>query len=425
MLDVNGRWHRLDASLVLLESADPQAVGLIGADITERRQIETRLREREEQLRQALRMEVVGRLASGIAHDFGNLLTIIIGASSRMLDDLADDSPTRAHAQSIQLTAERAASLVRQLLEFGRQRADAPAIIDLNAVVQETEELLHRLLGEHIELRTISGSGLWAVRADRTQVEQVLLNLAANGRDAMPGGGRLTIETRNVGGSPRTGRPSGPCVVVSVTDTGIGMDAATQAHAFEPFFTTKAVGQGTGLGLANVHNIVKENGGWTELSSAVGRGTTVTFGLPRADGATTASSLQPSASVGGDETLLVVEDEDGVRELVRDILSLAGYHVLEAALPSEAHRVSREFGGPIRLLVTDVVMPEMSGLDLSVLLRAHRPDLQVMYMSGFPEPTVGGGTGQPPGAHFIAKPFDRQGLLRAVRRAIDDTPAID
>ncbi len=419
MLDVNGRWHRLDACLVLLDGANPQTAGLIATDVTELRQLESRLRDREDQLRQALKMEVVGRLASGIAHDFGNLLTIIIGANGRMLDTIAEESPLRVHAQSIQLTAERAASLVRQLLGFGRQSATAPTIIDLNTVVTDCEQLLDRLLGEHIELETRCGDALWPVKADRTQIEQVLLNLAANARDAMPAGGRLTIETRNVTGGERGGRTIDASVTIAVSDTGIGMDAATQAHAFEPFFTTKAVGEGTGLGLANVYNIVRDSGGWTELSSTLGRGTTVTFGLPRAFEAATAAIAKPAAR-GGSETLLVVEDEDGVRALVRDFLALAGYRVMEAAAPSDAERISLAHDGAIQLLLTDVVMPEMSGLELAVRLRTHRPDLQVMYMSGFPEPSAGSGSGEAPGTHFIPKPFDRQGLLRAVRRALDD-----
>jgi len=420
MLDVSGRWRRFDASIQLLESADPHTAGLIAHDVTDLRQLESRLRDREEHLRQALKMEVVGRLASGIAHDFGNLLTIIIGASGQMVDTLPPESPVHAHAQSIQLTAERAASLVRQLLGFGRQSVSTPSIVDLNVMVHDCEQLLDRLLGEHIELQTRCADGLWLVKADRTLIEQVLLNLGTNARDAMPNGGRLTIETRNLPSGTWNGRSVGPSVAISVSDTGMGMDPATQARAFEPFFTTKAIGKGTGLGLANVHTIIKDSGGWTELTSVVGRGTTVTFGLPRAFEAP-ASAAVKTAAIGGSETLLVVEDEDGVRGLVCDFLSLAGYQVLEAASPSEAERQSLSHEGQIDLLLTDVVMPEMSGLELAVRLRERRTSLQVMFMSGFPEPTVGDGGGEAPGAHFIAKPFDRQGLLRAVRKALDDT----
>jgi len=316
--------------------------------------------------------------------------------------------------------------MVRQLLGFGRQRERDPEVIDLNETVVEAEQLLHRLLGEHITLTTICGRDLWPVKADRTQIEQVLLNLAVNARDAMADGGTLTIETRNMSAeetASRLPRASAGCSVVSVKDTGVGMDAATQAHAFEPFFTTKALGKGTGLGLATVHSIIKQSGGWIEVASAKGRGTTFTFGLPRAVAPSTAEKVRSSRSRGGSETLLLVEDEDGVRELVRDMLEMAGYRVLEAAVPSQAEGLSRDFDGTIHLLLTDVVMPEMSGLELSHRLRDHRPDLPVMYMSGFPEPTVGDGGAEAPGAHFISKPFDRQGLLRSVRRALDTTGA--
>lgn len=422
MLDVNGRWHRLDTALSLLEGVQPPAVGFVGVDITERRQLETRLQEQDEQLRQAQKMEVVGRLASGIAHDFGNLLTIIIGANGRMLDGLAPESPLQTQAQSIQLTAERAAALVRRLLGFGRQSPDAPVVLDLNVVVEEVGHLLRPLVGEHIDVAVLNTDSVWPIKVDRTKIEQVLFNLAANARDAMPAGGRITIETRNVAAGMHDGRTLGPSVSISVTDTGTGMDAVTLTQAFEPFFTTKPIGEGTGLGLANVYAIVREAGGWTKLTSTPGQGTTVTFGLPRVYETVAAGPLKPSPSVGGNETVLLVEDEEGVRELVRDFLALAGYHVLEATLPSEADRISREFDGDIPLLVTDVVMPEMSGLELSARLRVQRPDLQVMYMSGFPEPTAGENGATAPGAHFISKPFDRQTLLRAVRGALDTPP---
>jgi signal transduction histidine kinase/ActR/RegA family two-component response regulator len=421
MLDVSGHWHQLEASLQLLDAETPPVVALTASDVTELRQLTAALRERDDQLRQARKMEVVGRLATGVAHDFGNLLTIIIGASGQLADGLAGDSPLRTHAQSIQLSAERAASLVRQLLGFGRQRAEEPTVLEVNDVVAEAEQLLVRLLGEHIALKTSHAADLWRVKADRTQLEQVLLNLAANARDAMPNGGTLTIETRNAVADDAINASvgaSGPFVVISVTDTGVGMDAATQAQAFEPFFTTKSFGKGTGLGLATVQQVVKEAGGWTRLTSAPGKGTTVAIGLPRE---TEPVSPAPAvaAAAGGGETLLLVEDEEGVRELVRDILSMAGYAVLEAAMPSEAERISREHTQPIQLLLTDVVMPEMSGLELSMRLRASRPGLQVMYMSGFPEPLVGDGVTEAPGAHFISKPFNRQSLLERVRRALD------
>jgi two-component system, cell cycle sensor histidine kinase and response regulator CckA len=418
MVDVTGRWHELRATFQLLDGESPPLAALVASDVTEVRRLTAALQEREEQLKQARKMEVVGRLATGISHDFGNLLTIIIGATARMLEQLPDDSPLGADTRSIQLSAERAASMVRQILGFGRQRADAATVLDLNDVVRETEQLLTRLLGEHIQLQTICGAGLWTVRADRTQIEQILLNLGVNARDAMPSGGLLTIETRNLAADDPASKGGTPSVLVSVTDTGIGMDAATQAHAFDPFFTTKPMGQGTGVGLATVQQIVREGGGWTALSSAVGKGTTVSFALPREDASATAATTAVAAP-GGSETLLLVEDEEGVRELVRDMLMGAGYTVLEAAVPSDAERLCQSADASIDLLVTDVVMPEMSGLELATRLRGYLPDLQVMFMSGFPEPMVGDSSVEVPGAHFISKPFNRPALLQCVRRALD------
>ena len=431
ILGGSGRWHRLDAVVHLANGAATYEAIVRATDVTDRRRAETELREHDDQLRQARKMEVVGRLAGGISHDFGNLLTIIIGASTRMLDALPADSPLRTHAESVKSTAERAASMVRQLLSFSRPGSDTRQIIDLNDVVAEAKQLLERLLGEHIRLETIPSEYPWKVEADRTQIEQVLLNLAVNARDAMPGGGTLTIETRNLD-ADRLSKYGvdrrAASVVVSVADTGIGMDAATQSRAFEPFFTTKPIGEGTGIGLATVQGIVSSSGGWVHLASTVGQGTTVTFGLPRAEreasqivAANRAEpTVRPAAASGGSETILLVEDEPGVRELVRDMLTMAGYRVLEAATPSGAVDISEAFADPIDLLFTDVVMPESSGLELSTRLRSVRPRLRVMYMSGFPEPTVGDGAAHAPGTHFIAKPFDRQGLLRAVRRALDD-----
>jgi PAS domain S-box-containing protein len=417
MRDVNGDWHDLDATVQFLEGEEP-TVSLAATDVTELRRLTALLHERDEQLRQAQKLEVLGRLVSGISHDFGNLLTIIIGASGRMIEALSAESPLHSHAASIRVSADRAASLVRQLLSFVRQGGDAPTTLALNELVAEAEQMVVRLVGEHITVATVYGADLWPVKADRTRIEQVLLNLAVNARDAMPQGGTLTIETRNAPEGEDNPIGRGEFVVVSVTDTGIGMDEATRARAFEPFFTTKPVGKGTGIGLATVQEIVRDAGGWTTLTSRVGQGTTVTFGLPRS-AVETRQTFAAKEAQGGSETLLLVEDEEGVRELVRDMLTLAGYDVLEAAIPSDAERISRTHDGLIHLLVTDVVMPEMSGMELSDRLRAHRPDLQVMFMSGFPEPMLRGEVVEAPGTHFISKPFNRQGLLECVRRALD------
>ena len=421
ILGVAGRWHRLDAAIQLVQGESRLEAVLTASDVTERRRVEAALRERDEQLRQARKMEVVGRLAGGITHDFGNLLTVIIGASGQVLDGLPPTSPLRPPAESIRTTAERAASMVRQLMSFSRQREDVVDVVDLNDVVGDAEELLDRLLGGHIQFNTVRAPGLWPVKADRTQIEQVLLNLAVNARDAMPGGGTLTFETRNLPGELNThpGWHGVASAIVVVSDTGIGMDAETQARAFEPFFTTKAIGEGTGLGLATVQQIVQGSGGWVQLTSEPGKGTSVAFGFPKAAESVTPAPIREAPAAGGHETILLVEDEHGVRELVRDMLAMAGYNVLEAATPVDAERMSREATCAIDLLLTDVVMPEMTGLELSNRLRQHRPGLRVMYMSGFPELSFGGGQTQAPGSHFINKPFNRQELLRAARRALD------
>jgi PAS domain S-box-containing protein len=422
MRDVNGGWHDLDATVQFLEGDEP-TVSLAATDVTELRRLTALVQDRDEQLRQAQKLEVLGRLVSGISHDFGNLLTIIIGESQRLIEALAPESPLHSHAESIRVSADRAASLVRQLLSFVRQGGDAPTTLALNELVAKAEQMVVRLVGEHITVATVYGDNLWPVKADRTRIEQVLLNLAVNARDAMPQGGTLTIETRNAPEGEDNPIGRGEFVVVSVTDTGIGMDEATRARAFEPFFTTKPIGKGTGIGLATVQEIVRDAGGWTTLTSRVGQGTTVAFGLPRTAAESRPSLAAKNEARGGSETLLLVEDEEGVRELVRDMLTLAGYDVLEAAMPSDAERISRTHAGLIHLLVTDVVLPELSGLELSERLRAHRPDLQVMFMSGFPEPALRGDVIEAPGTYFISKPFNRQGLLECVRRALDAAAA--
>ena len=425
----DGSWRTLEATARrFFDAGDPHVV-LTCRDVTRSHPAEAVPRDRDERLRQTQKMATLGQLAGGIAHDFGNLLTIIIGASGQLLDALPAGSPLTRHVGSIRSSAERAAAMTKQLLAFSRHRESAPTLVDVNDLLMQTEQLLRPLIGEDIELRTVTSAGLWRVRADRTEVEQVLLNLAINARDAMPSGGRLTIETSNVASPSASGgaTPPGDYVAVSVSDTGVGMDAATQARAFEPFFTTKEAGGGTGLGLATVHRIVEHSDGWIHLASAPGGGTTVTFGLPRAIEAVAEPTFAPATRPGdlprGDETLLLVEDEDGVRDLVRDILELAGYRVLVASVPSAAERISRDFDSTIHLLLTDVVMPEMSGLELAERVRMHRPNIQVMYMSGYPEPTTRDGGASAPGTFYLSKPFERQALLGRLREALDAAPA--
>jgi PAS domain S-box-containing protein len=420
-----GGWRVLDAVMRRVEAGDGVEAAIAAVDVTETRRVEAALHERDEALRHSEKLEIVGRLAGGIAHDFGNLLTVITGAAGQMLDALPADSPLHERAQTIADSADRASALVRQLLAFGRPHAESRTVLDVNAIIRDAEQLLRRLLGEHIVLTIECANDLWAVKADRTKLEQVLLNLAVNARDAMPGGGRLTISTKNLTGAALDGfgvHDGGTYMTVSVADTGIGMDETTLTHMFKPFFTTKPLGHGTGLGLATVQTILSESGGWTNAQSMQGQGTTITFGLPRAEAASEPagrSAATPPGTRGGHETLLVVEDEKGVRDLVRDILEMAGYDVLTAPTPAEAERLSREDGRHIHLLLTDIVMPEMSGLQLAAQLKEQRPELRIMYMSGFPEPVVSDGDTTAPSRHFLSKPFDRATLLRSVRAALD------
>jgi len=419
-----GGWRTLDAILRRVESGDATEAAIAAVDVTETRRVEAALHERDEALRHSEKLEIVGRLAGGIAHDFGNLLTVITGAAGQMLDALPVGSPLRDRAQNVADSAERASALVRQLLAFGRPHAESRVVLNVNSIIRDAEQLLRRLLGEHIVLTTDCAEDLWPVKADRTKLEQVLLNLAVNARDAMAGGGRLTISTRNLTGAELDDfgvHDGAEYVTVSVADTGIGMDEGTLAHMFKPFFTTKPLGHGTGLGLATVQTILSASGGWTNARSTQGHGTTITFGLPRAEVSEHPVKTPdvPAGTRGGHETLLVVEDEKGVRDLVRDILEMAGYDVLTAPTPAEAERLCREDTRHIHLLLTDIVMPEMSGLQLAAQLKEQRPELRIMYMSGFPEPIVSDGETAAPGPHFLSKPFDRATLLKSVRAALD------
>jgi len=419
-----GGWRTLDAVLRRVEAGDAVEAAIAAVDVTETRRVEAALLERDEALRHSEKLGIVGRLAGGIAHDFGNLLTVITGAAGQILDALPGDSPLHERARAIADSADRASALVRQLLAFGRPHAESRIVLDVNAIIRDAEQLLRRLLGEHIVLAIECADDLWPVKADRTKLEQVLLNLAVNARDAMPGGGRLTMATKNRTGVELDGfgvHDGGAYVTVSVADTGVGMDETTLAHMFKPFFTTKPLGHGTGLGLATVQTILSESGGWTNAQSTAGQGTMITFGLPRVDAAAPAGKTidTPPGTRGGHETLLVVEDEKGVRDLVRDILEMAGYDVLTAPTPAAAERLSREDGRHIHLLLTDIVMPEMSGLQLAAQLKEQRPELRIMYMSGFPEPIVSDGDTTAPSRHFLSKPFDRATLLRSVRAALD------
>jgi PAS domain S-box-containing protein len=411
-------WGSLTASLIRGDDGEPRFGICLVEDMTERRRL-------EEQLWQSQRMEAVGRLAGGIAHDFNNLLTAITGHSAFLMKRLKPGDTLRWHSEGIRKAADRAATLTRQLLAFSRKQVLQPEVLNLNVVVDDMYKMLQRLIGEDIELLTSSEPDLGRVRADPGQLEQVIMNLVINARDAMPGGGTLVIETRNVDldeayASRHVAVTPGPYVMVAVSDTGHGMDEETQARIFEPFFTTKEAGKGTGLGLSTVYGIVKQSGGNVWVYSEVGEGTTFKVYLPLADGEVVRRPAQPPASQArGWETILLVEDDDLVRETAREILEMSGYHVLEARQGAEAVAICERYDKPIHLMITDVVMPQMGGRELAERLADARPDTRVLYISGYTEDAIvhHGVLGEK--VSFLSKPFTPDALIRKVRGILD------
>jgi PAS domain S-box-containing protein len=388
-------------------------------DITEQRRL-------EEQIRQAVKVEAVGRLAGGIAHDFNNILTAILGTTQLLQRELGPEAPHYADVEEIRLAAERAADLTRQLLAYSRRQVLAPRVLDLNAVVLGLDHMLQRLIGEDVDLTNTLAPNLTPVRADPGQLEQVIVNLAINARDAMPSGGTLTMETANLevdDAFARThpGAAPGSYVRLRVLDTGVGMDAETKAHLFEPFFTTKSVGKGTGLGLATVYGIVKQSGGYIWVDSEPGRGTIFTILLPRTSGTPEppASTDRPAPPARGTETILLVEDEEAVRTLSDRALNKLGYSVLAAPSGWDALRVAERHRGPIHLVLTDVVMPGLSGRELVRQLAAVRPGMQVLYISGYSDEAIARHGVLDPGTAFLQKPFTPDRLASKVREVID------
>ena len=386
-------------------------------DITEQKAL-------EKQLRQTQKMEAVGQLTGGIAHDFNNLLGVIIGYSEILEQQLPPDGPLHKECVQIKKAGESAASLTRQLLAFSRRQVLETKVLDLNAIVLNIEKMLRRLIGGHIDLKTSLDPGLGNVKADQSQIEQVILNLAVNARDAMEQGGKLLIATANVDLDEEYARlhpPQlpGPYVLLSVADTGVGMDAETQAHIFEPFFTTKEVGKGTGLGLSTVYGIVRQSGGHIWVYSELEHGTTFKIYLPRAGQTARVSETPavPAQSLRGTETVLLVEDDDILRELTRRILEESGYTVLEAGRLVSAIETARSHLGHIHLLLTDMVMPKMTGRDLAAKLAGIRPEMRVVYMSGYTGFTHTGLAG--PEIALLVKPFTREALLRKVRETLE------
>jgi two-component system, cell cycle sensor histidine kinase and response regulator CckA len=384
-------------------------------DVTEYRRL-------EDQLREAQKLESVGRLAGGIAHDFNNLLTVIVGYSDFVLDMLDESHPARAGIEQIQKAGERASALTRQLLAFSRRQVVQPRVVDLNAVIAEAEKMFDRLVGDDVEVSTVLAENLWPVLADPGLVEQVLMNLVVNARDAMPEGGSLVLETNNVlldehEARQHHGMRPGAHVLLAVSDTGVGMDAATRARIFEPFFTTKPLGKGTGLGLSTCYGIVTQAEGWIGVYSEPGRGSTFRVYLPRVeDGAQAEAAAEHASTVpGGHENILVVEDQDDVRRFACDALRGYGYKVQAAASGSDALRLLAETSGPIDLLVTDLVMPGISGRELADCVAELRPGMPTLFMSGYSDEAATRQRVVEPGAAYLQKPFSPAALARKVR----------
>jgi two-component system, cell cycle sensor histidine kinase and response regulator CckA len=385
-------------------------------DITDRRRL-------EDQYRQAQKMEAVGRLAGGIAHDFNNILGVILGHSEIMHRRLPAADPLRARVEQILTASERAAGLTRQLLAFSRKQVLAARVLDVNAVVEGMTDMLARLLGEDVELTFRPGEGLGRIRADSTQIEQIFMNLAINAHDAMPGGGRLSIETANADmdaeyARVHAGARPGAYVCLTVTDSGHGMTKEVQARVFEPFYTTKEAGKGTGLGLATVYGIVKQSEGFIYVYSEPGQGTTFKIYFPRVEGEPQ-RTVEPAPVSRGSETVLLVEDEEILRALVHELLESSGYRVIVASDPAHALEAAAQHEGDIHLLLTDVVMPGMNGRELARQVKERRPGLRVLYMSGYTEDAIAHRGVLDTGAFLISKPFSQDTLARRLREALD------
>jgi PAS domain S-box-containing protein len=410
---------RLNVRMIRAAAGEIECYEGLVEDVTEQRSLEA-------QFRQAQRLEAVGRLAGGVAHDFNNVLTAIAGYSDLLLADLEAGDPKRQDVEEIRAATERAAALTRQLLAFSRKQVLQTRVVDLNAVVKVLEKMLRRLIGEDVRLAFTPGAGLDAVRVDPGQVEQMILNLAVNARDAMPDGGRLTIETANVRldeafARDHHGAVPGRYVMLAVSDTGVGMDAEVRSHVFEPFFTTKEQGKGTGLGLATVYGIVKQSGGTVWVYSEPGRGTTFKIYFPQVDEPPEAAAAAPADQVaaGGRETVLLAEDDAAVRAVVADVLAQKGYVALRAPDGQTALEMARAHPGRIQLLITDMIMPGMSGRELAETLVALRPGVRVLYMSGYTDDAVVRHGVLEAGVPYLQKPFTPDALARKVREVLD------
>jgi PAS domain S-box-containing protein len=401
------------ATRLIYEHGRPVGAQAIGRDISERRHL-------EQQLRQAQKMEAIGRLAGGVAHDFNNLLMVIRGYTELMLDALPREDPRHLHGEKVLKAADRAHTLTQQLLAFGRKQVAAPKIMSMAAVLNDMGKMLPPLIGEDVELTIVNSLALGNVKAEPGQIEQVVMNLATNARDAMPSGGKLKLETADVTVGEieplHPGVAPGRYVLLSVSDTGAGMDEQTQARLFEPFFTTKERGKGTGLGLSTVYGIVKQSGGYINFMSRSGQGTTFRIYLPVVEAEHDDAAAAPAVrtSQRGTETILLVEDQEDVRKVTRQFLQKNGYKVLEASNGMEALQVAERYIGAIHLLLSDIVMPGMNGTELRAKLAPLRPNMRVLFMSGYTGDSMPGGTTIDPEA-LLQKPFTFDALSRRLR----------
>jgi len=426
--DIEMEWERKDATLITVLCSGRRVNDENGAlahfevfveDVTEKRVL-------EKQLRMAQKMEAIGRLSGGIAHDFNNLLGVIIGYSRVLKRELGASNPLSEHALEIEKAGQRAASLTKQLLAFSRQQVLTPAVLNLNSLASDMEKMLPQLLGEDIEVTLVLDPLLGNVRADQSQIEQVIMNLAVNARDAMPMGGKLKIETANADLDDaytrlHPGSKVGSFVLLAVTDTGMGMDAVTLTHIFEPFFTTKERGKGTGLGLATVYGIVKQSNGYTGVDSSPGKGTSFQIYLPRYAGQPAVDEVKPDSPdmIRGSETILLAEDSEPLRKLVKTYLDSAGFRVFSAESGEAALELSTRIGVTLDLLLTDVVMPGMNGRALAEHLLSRQPGMKVLYMSGYTDTFIAGHGVLDPGMHLLHKPFTEEVFLRKVREVLD------
>jgi two-component system cell cycle sensor histidine kinase/response regulator CckA len=426
----DGTEFHAEASISKLEMEGEKVLTVILRDITERRATEEALRQSEEQLRQSQKMEAVGRLAGGIAHDFNNLLTAIIGYNELAAMKIKAGDPAVSNLDEIGKAAQRAAALTRQLLAFSRKQVLEPRVLDLSEQVRDIEEMLRRVMGDDVDLITMLRPNLRSVRVDPNQIQQVILNLVVNARDAMPEGGTITIETANLDvdeayASEYPGTNTGPHVMLAISDTGVGMDKETTERIFEPFFTTKELGKGTGLGLSTVYGIVKQSGGNILVFSEPGNGTAFKIYLPVVGQlADQGVRAQAKALVSqGQETVLVVEDQETVLRLVRDILEQQGYSVLHASRPLDAITICERYEGPINLMITDLVMPQMSGRQLAEQVSPMRPEMRVLYMSGYTDNVMISQGVLGPSAAFIQKPFQMWTLMYKIREVLGSPKA--